>query len=84
MPLGQKGQSICVYSTARRVHAAATVCRWWQFLTEYDDSDGKYVVGFSGGVDKVGLRAKTLHQKGNWPVLFDYYNAFNPVSVQTS
>ena len=49
MSLGQKGQSVCAYSTKRRVLAAATVCRWWQVLTEYDGSEGKYGVVFSGG-----------------------------------
>ena len=84
LSLGQKKQSVCVYSTTRRVLAAATVCRWWQFLTEYDGSQSKYVVGFSGGVEKVGLRAKALHQTSNYPVLCDYFNASNSVSVQTS
>ena len=61
MSIGQKGQSICAYSTKHRVFAAATFCRWWQVFTEYDDSEGKYVVDFSEGVENVGLRAKTPH-----------------------
>ena len=79
MSLGQKDQSICVYPTTRRVLVAATVFRRWQALTEYDGSEGKYVVGFCGGVEKLGLRAKALNQTGHWPVLFDYSNAFNSI-----
>ena len=79
MSLGQKNQSIYFYSTTGRILAAATVCRRWQVLTEYDDSEGKYVVVFSGGVEKVGLRSKALHQIGHLPVFFDYSNAFNSV-----
>ena len=60
--LGQEGQLVCAYSTTCRVLAVATVRRRWQVLTEYDGLEGKYVVGFSGGVEKVGLRAKAPRQ----------------------
>ena len=78
MFLGQKDLSIYVYSTTSRVLGAATVCRRWQVLTEYDGSEGKYGVVFSGGLE-VSLRSKALNQTGHLPVLFDYSNAFNSV-----
>ena len=33
----------------------------------------------TGGVEHVGLRARTLHETGNWLVLTDCSNAFNTV-----
>ena len=32
-----------------------------------------------GGVDHVSLRARTLHETGNWLALTDFPNAFNTV-----
>ena len=63
----------------RGVLSAATVCRQWHCRTDHDSSVNKYVVEVSGGMEKVGLRAKALHQTGHWLVLFDGSNAFNSV-----
>ena len=35
--------------------------------------------GVAGGVEHVGLRARTLHEAGNWLVITDCSNALNTV-----
>ncbi|CAN0273842.1 unnamed protein product [Laminaria digitata] len=39
----------------------------------------QYEVAVPGGVEHMGLRARTLHETGNWLVLKDCPNAFNAV-----
>ncbi|CAN0187889.1 unnamed protein product, partial [Laminaria digitata] len=39
----------------------------------------QYAVAVPGGVEHMGLRARTLHETGNWVVLTDCPNAFNTV-----
>ncbi|CAN0591994.1 unnamed protein product, partial [Laminaria digitata] len=39
----------------------------------------QFGVAVPGGVKHVGLRARTLHETGNWLVLTDCSNAFNTV-----
>ncbi|CAN0492541.1 unnamed protein product, partial [Laminaria digitata] len=39
----------------------------------------QFGVAVPGGVEHVGLRARTLHETGNWLVLADCSNAFNTV-----
>ncbi|CAN0589342.1 unnamed protein product, partial [Laminaria digitata] len=39
----------------------------------------QFGVAVPGGLEHVGLRARTLHETGNWLVLTDCSNAFNTV-----
>ena len=39
----------------------------------------QFGVAVPGGVEHVGLRARTLHETGNWLVLTDCSNAFDTV-----
>ena len=39
----------------------------------------QFGVAVPGGVEYLGLRARTLHETGNWLVLADCSNAFNSV-----
>ncbi|CAN0441948.1 unnamed protein product, partial [Laminaria digitata] len=50
-----------------------------QWLEEVNREVRQYGVAVPGGVYHMGLRARTLHETGNWLVLTDCPNAFNAV-----
>ena len=77
--LGEKCRPICVGSTLRRVLAAGAVRQWRPRLEEIFSSERQYGVAVAGGVEHVGLRAKTHHQTGHWLFGLDFSNAFNTV-----
>ena len=40
---------------------------------------GQFGIAVVGGVEQVSLRARPLHETGNWLVLTDFSNAFTTV-----
>ncbi|CAN0497252.1 unnamed protein product [Laminaria digitata] len=77
--LGEKCRPICVGMTWRRLIAAGAMRKWRPRLEEVNREVRQFGVAVPGGVEHVGLRARTLHETGNWLVLTDCSNAFNIV-----
>ena len=77
--LGGKCQPVCVGLTWRRLIAAGAMRQWRPRLDEVNREVRQFWVAVPGGVERMGLRASTLHETGNWLVLTDYSNAFNTV-----
>ena len=48
-------------------------------MKEVNREVSQFEVAVPGGVEHVGLRARTLRETGNWLVLTDCSNAFNTV-----
>ncbi|CAN0499195.1 unnamed protein product [Laminaria digitata] len=53
--------------------------QWRPRLGEVNREVRQYGVAVPGGVGHMGLRARTLHETGNWLVLTDCPNTFNTV-----
>ena len=53
--------------------------QWRPRLKEVNREVSQFEVAVPGGVEHVGLRARTLRETGNWLVLTDCSNAFNTV-----
>ncbi|CAN0455478.1 unnamed protein product [Laminaria digitata] len=53
-------------------------------LEEVNREVRQFGVAVPGGVEHVGLRARTLHDTGNWLVLTACSNAFNTVKRRTA
>ena len=64
--------------TWRRLSTAGVMQQWRPRL-EVNREVRQFGVAVPGGVEHVGLRARTLHETGNWLVLTDCSNAFNTV-----
>ena len=62
-----------------RLITAGAMRQWWSRLEDIDREVRQFGVAVPGGVEHVGLRAKPLHETGNWLVLADSSNAFNTV-----
>ncbi|CAM9349249.1 unnamed protein product, partial [Laminaria digitata] len=65
--------------TWRRLIKAGAVRQWRPRLVEVNREVRQYGVVVRGGVEHMGLRARTLHETGNWLVLTDGPFAFNTV-----
>ena len=77
--LGEKCRPVCVGMTWRRLITARAMRQWRPRLEEVNREVRQFKVAVPGGVELVGLRARTLHETGNWLVLTDCSNAFNTV-----
>ncbi|CAM9171120.1 unnamed protein product, partial [Laminaria digitata] len=66
--------------TWRRLITAGAMRQWRPRLEEVNREVRQYGgVAVRGGKEHMGLRARTLHETGNWLVLTDCPNAFNTV-----
>ena len=65
--------------TCRRLITAGAMRQWRPQLEDVDREVRQFGVAAPGGVEHVGLTARTLHEMGNWLVLTDCSNAFNSV-----
>ena len=52
---------------------------WRPRVEEFNREVRQFGVAVPGGAEHVGLRARTLHETGNWLVIADSSNAFNTV-----
>ncbi|CAN0389470.1 unnamed protein product, partial [Laminaria digitata] len=77
--MGEKSLPVCVCMTWRRLITAGALRQWWPRLEEVNREVSQFGVTVPGGVEHVGLRARTLHETGNWLVLTDCSNAFDTV-----
>ena len=67
--LGGKFRPVCVGMTWRRVITAGAMQQWRPRLEEVNREVRQFGVGIPGAVERVRLRARTLHETGNWLVL---------------
>ena len=74
-----KCRPVCVGMTWRRLITAGAMLQWRPRLEEVNREVRQFGVAVPGGVEHVGLRARTLHETGDWLVLTDCSNAFNTV-----
>ena len=65
--------------TWRRLITAGAVRQWRPRLEEVNREVGQFGVAVPGGVERVGLRAQTLHETGNLLVIIDSSNVFHNV-----
>ena len=65
--------------TWRRLITARATRQWWPRLEEVNREERQFEVAVPGRVERVSLRARTLHQTGNCLVLTDSSHAFNAV-----
>ncbi|CAN0286361.1 unnamed protein product, partial [Laminaria digitata] len=77
--LGRKCRPVCVGMTWRRLITAGAMQQWRPRLEEVDRETRQFGVAVPGGVERVGLRARMLHETGDWLVLTDCSNVFNTV-----
>ncbi|CAN0057423.1 unnamed protein product [Laminaria digitata] len=63
----------------RTLITAGAMRQWRPRLEEANREVRQYGAAVPGGVEHMGLRARTLHETGNWLVLTDCPNAFNAV-----
>ena len=77
--LGEKCRPVCVGMTWRRLITAGAMRQWRPRLEEANREVRQFGVAVPGGMEHVGLRARMLHETGNWLVLTDCSNAFNTV-----
>ena len=82
--LGERCRSVCVCTTWRRLITAGAVRQRQPRLEEVNREVRQFGVAVPGGVEHVGLRARTLHERGNWLVLTECSNAFNTVKGRRS
>ena len=67
--LGGKCRPVCLGMTWRRLITAGALRQWRPRLEEVNREVRQFGVAVPGGVEHVGLRARTLHETGNWLVL---------------
>ncbi|CAM9601111.1 unnamed protein product, partial [Laminaria digitata] len=77
--LAEKCRPDCVGMTWRLLITEGAMRQWRPGLEEVNREVRQFGVAVPGGVEHVGLRARTLHETGNWVVLTDCSNAFNTV-----
>ena len=77
--LGEKCRPVCEGMTWRRLITAGAMRQWRPWLEKVNREVRQFGVAVHGGVEHVGLRARMLHETGNWLVLTDSSNAFNTV-----
>ena len=77
--IGGKVPAGCVGMTGRRPITAAVMRQWRLRLEEVSRDVRHSRVAVPGGVEHVSLRARMLHETGNWLVLTDFSNPFNTV-----
>ena len=77
--LGEKCRPVCVGMTRRRLIIAGATRQWRSRLKEVNRQVRQFGVAAPGGVEHVGLRARMLHETGNWLVITDCSNAFSTV-----
>ncbi|CAN0448122.1 unnamed protein product, partial [Laminaria digitata] len=75
--LGEKCRPGCGGMTWRKLIPAGAMRQWRSRLEEVLREVRQFGVAVPGGVEHVGLRARTLHETSNWLVLTDCSNAFN-------
>ncbi|CAN0329739.1 unnamed protein product, partial [Laminaria digitata] len=71
--------AVCAGITWRRLITEGAMRQWWPRWEVVNREVRQFGVAVPGGVEHVGLRARTLHETGNWLVLTDGSNAFNTV-----
>ena len=77
--LGEKRRPVCVGMAWRRLITAGAMRQSRPRLEEENREVRQFGFTVPGLVGHVGLRARTLHETGNWLGLTDYSNAFNTV-----
>ncbi|CAN0518117.1 unnamed protein product, partial [Laminaria digitata] len=77
--LGETCRPVCVGMAWRTLITAGAIRQWRPRLEEVNREVRQYRAAVPGGVEHMGLRARTLHETGNWLVLTDCPNAFNAV-----
>ena len=65
--------------TWRGLITAGAMRQWQPRLEEVNREVRQFGVAVPGRVEHIGLRARTLHETGNWLVLTDCFNAFGGV-----
>ncbi|CAM9898720.1 unnamed protein product [Laminaria digitata] len=65
--------------TWRRLIIAGAMRQWRPRLEEVNRDVRLFGVAVPGGVEHASLRARTLHETGNWLVVTDCSNSFNIV-----
>ncbi|CAN0554187.1 unnamed protein product, partial [Laminaria digitata] len=63
----------------RTLITAGAMRQWGPRLEEVNREVRQYGVAVPGGVEHIGLRARTRHETGNWLVLTDCPNDFHAV-----
>ncbi|CAN0569338.1 unnamed protein product, partial [Laminaria digitata] len=81
--LGETCRPVCVGMAWRTLVTVGAMPPWRPRLEEVNREVRQYGVAVPGGVEHMGLRARTLHETGNWLVLTDCPNAFNAVKRTT-
>ena len=81
--LREKCRPVCVGMTWRRLINAGAM-RQWKPRLEVNREVRQFGVTVPGGEEHVELRARTLHETGNWLVITDCSNAFNTVKRTAS
>ena len=67
--LGEKSRPVCVGMSWRSLITAGTMRQWRPRLEEINRDVRQFGVAIPGGVEHVGLNARTLHETGNWLVM---------------
>ena len=77
--LGEKCRPVRVGMIWRRLTTAGAMRQWRPRLEEVNREVRQFGITVPGGVEHVGLRARTLHETGNWLVINDCSNDLNTV-----
>ena len=77
--VGGKSRPVCVGMTWRRLITAGVMRQWRPRLEGVNREVRQFGVAVPGEVEHVGLRARILHESGNWFILTDCSNYFNAV-----
>ena len=77
--MGEKCGPVCMGMAWRRLITAGALRQWRPRLEQVNREVSQLGIAVSGGVEHVRLRARPLHETGNWLVLTDVYNAFKTV-----
>lgn len=77
--LGEKSRSSFVGMTWRRNTTAGAILQWQSRLEDVNREVIKFGVAVPGGMEHVGLWARTLHETGNRHTIDDCSNVFSTV-----
>ncbi|CAN0542244.1 unnamed protein product, partial [Laminaria digitata] len=80
--LGKTCRPVCVGMAWRTLITAGAMQQWRPRLKEVNRDVRQHGAAVPGGVEHMGLRARTLHETGNWLVLTDCpFNAVKRTAV---